>query len=612
MASFRKFLTEASFKETDMPEIIKKVSSIVSKRLGQELFPWNKNGLQELQADGKTYKCYLFFLKSTKAVRFNTINGTFDSIEVWKKYRISPSNLLPKSDFTIRLDGMNIMKVIDSVVDLIDKPQEGTHKVPVNEELLMESRAADEAARMGLDNLGYGRYGRRGPDGEEHVTHKVDKVHDRLVEFEPVSQIERKRHIKDPHEWHRMAIQTFGDHKNLARLSWSDVEVIAAKHGVSIPGWVRASGTGKGKNKTFTSIPSAHLKPAQSVNDAAKAKGTDYFIKVSPRDPVTNKFSSVKDDEEGLRILATMKAHLESPSRDVMEDEMLDPNTKFGRMSDLINLVVKGVSPSLFIYGGPGIGKSFVTNKTLKDAGLKKNKDYYVIKGKITPIALYNTLYTHRNDNTMLVFDDADSVFRNEDGANMLKAALDSYEEREISWSSRNTVNVDKWTMEKREKYENQIDTRLASIGDDVPDEEEDDDVKDDDSDEDSGGKRKKKNKEKELPTKLPGKFLFNGKVIFISNLAREDVEDAILDRSYKINMDLTAQQRFKRMESLLDDIVPEVQDKELKVRVLNAIKAHFKAGTFGNSLPSMRMFESGIKIANSGMPNWTELLEYV
>jgi len=53
------------------------------------------------------------------------------------------------------------------------------------------------------------------------------------------------------------------------------------------------------------------------------------------------------------------------------------------------------------------------------------------MKGKSSPFGLYSTLYMNRNK--LIVFDDMDSVFKDTDTVNMLKAALDS--------TGENTVN---------------------------------------------------------------------------------------------------------------------------------------------------------------------------
>lgn len=615
MPSFKHFLQEATFKSSDMPEVVKKVADIVSKRLDEKLYPYNKNGLQELQSNGKSYDSYMFFMESTKAIRFNTTNGIFESIEIWESYKIDKP-----SDFTIHLEGANIVKIIESLCNLIDNPRAGTHKVSVSEEYLMESKAAEEAARLGLQNLGYGRYGAPDPrTGEMRQTHKINKLHDRLEPFTPEPTENRMRQVKDPHEFHALALQTFGQTRNLQRLTWADVEQIGARQGVRIPGWVRASATGKGKNKVYSAIPGAHLQAATEPQaDSNKSHaGKQYFIKVSPRDGETNKFTSAKDDEHALHLTRMMDAALNAPTSETVKQEMMDPNVLFGRMSDLVKLVAKDVSKSLFIYGGAGTGKTFVVNQTLKNEGLVKDEDYYVQKGKVTPVALYQMLFLHRNDNKILVFDDADTAFDSEDAANILKAALDTTdpENREISWASNRTVNVDKWDKEKRRKYEQDMDDILTKIGDDEEEDEEPDWVTPEEAADDpdryfSNGKPKKgAHKKKEKKFALPGKFRFNGRIIFISNKTKDQVDQAVLSRSYKIDMSLTPDQMFTRMERLLPHMVPEVQDEELKKRVLNTLKALSRTGKL--EYPNMRTFEQAIKIANSGLPNWADLLEY-
>jgi len=61
---------------------------------------------------------------------------------------------------------------------------------------------------------------------------------------------------------------------------------------------------------------------------------------------------------------------------------------------------------------------------------------YEVIKGAMTPIGLYCTLYKHSDKNNVLVFDDCDSVFQDDLSLNILKAALDSGKKRRIYWNS--------------------------------------------------------------------------------------------------------------------------------------------------------------------------------
>ena len=61
---------------------------------------------------------------------------------------------------------------------------------------------------------------------------------------------------------------------------------------------------------------------------------------------------------------------------------------------------------------------------------------YEVIKGAMTPIGLYCTLYKHSDPKNVLVFDDCDSILLDDVALNILKAALDSGKKRRIHWNA--------------------------------------------------------------------------------------------------------------------------------------------------------------------------------
>jgi len=62
---------------------------------------------------------------------------------------------------------------------------------------------------------------------------------------------------------------------------------------------------------------------------------------------------------------------------------------------------------------------------------------YEIVKGAMTPIGLYCTLFRNSDPCNVLVFDDCDSVFQDDLSLNILKAALDSGKKRKICWNSR-------------------------------------------------------------------------------------------------------------------------------------------------------------------------------
>ena len=113
----------------------------------------------------------------------------------------------------------------------------------------------------------------------------------------------------------------------------------------------------------------------------------------------------------------------------------------------------------------------------------------------------------------MVVYDDCDSVLKDPVAVNLLKGALDSYSERIISWNA-----------ESR--------------------------------DED-----------------LPRSFKFEGRVIFISNLASYKLDQAIRSRSMCVDLSMNREQKIERMYTLInnDEFLPLV-DMNVKRDALNLI----------------------------------------
>lgn len=260
-------------------------------------------------------------------------------------------------------------------------------------------------------------------------------------------------------------------------------------------------------------------------------------------------------------------------------DKAVDPTSaKFDNLKKLLTYVSKGRGKSLFIYGGPGTGKSFTTMDILKSTGRTKNKDFIVVKGKVTPMALYTTLYMNREENKLIVFDDADSAFKGQDSANILKAALDSYDTRTISWVSSATKNVQSMSPAAREEYQAELDDDLKS------------------------------NKSK-TDMKLPSEFDYKGKIVFISNLKEKDVDSAIMSRSFKIDMTLSDEEILGRIEGIVQHIGDDDIPVEKKMEVLNVLKQKVRGGEIQHV--NMRTFVAALDLYASGIPDWYNLISY-
>jgi Cdc6-like AAA superfamily ATPase len=100
-----------------------------------------------------------------------------------------------------------------------------------------------------------------------------------------------------------------------------------------------------------------------------------------------------------------------------------------------VRSVVNGTHKNAILQGPPGLGKSHVVTQVLHEAGKVDKKDYFVVKGHITPTNLFVLLGLLRNKGQVLVLDDCDDVFKTELGFNLIKAALDP-DNRTVSYQS--------------------------------------------------------------------------------------------------------------------------------------------------------------------------------
>jgi hypothetical protein len=229
------------------------------------------------------------------------------------------------------------------------------------------------------------------------------------------------------------------------------------------------------------------------------------------------------------------------------------------------------------------------------------------LSGKASPIKIYETLFMYR-DGGLVVFDDLDSMWGNEDATNILKAALDTSPVREISWVSNQTINVSKMSDERKHDLFASIDRAIAGESEAPPEDDEDDE---DLTPRERRAREKAREKASATPDKIkfPSSFDFTGRVVFISNLKKEDFDTAILSRSAKINMDMTPEQILMRMRKILPDLGGKDVDIKRKEELLDELIKQHGEGKF--DAVTMREFTKGMDILRSGAPNWRDLLQY-
>lgn len=271
---------------------------------------------------------------------------------------------------------------------------------------------------------------------------------------------------------------------------------------------------------------------------------------------VVTKTKSIKRANRLLKLhLAGLRETVKQQKADGLSFSVAD---RFSFVEALTDMVAKAKAPSAIVTGEGGIGKTFTITKVLRDNGflpsddpasvhLPPSKVYVIVKGYSTPYALYRTLF--ENQDRVIVFDDCDSILRDATAINLLKAALDSYSKRTVSWQS---------------------------------------EVKGSD---------------------LPNSFTFNGGVIFISNFALSSLDQAVRSRALCVDLSMNADQKLERMGQLITDkdFLPELS-ATVKADALKLIRDNLAKVKSLN----LRTLIQVAKIRATDRKDWTRLATYV
>jgi hypothetical protein len=152
-------------------------------------------------------------------------------------------------------------------------------------------------------------------------------------------------------------------------------------------------------------------------------------------------FTSVSVEEEDLVTEGDWERKYRETETEV--EAMARIRKSFHVLTEVTNACKEGDIRSAIITGAPGIGKSYDVEQALLGKDYQRSLDSYdkyeIIKGNLTPLMLFQTLFWHRHAGHVLVFDDCDRVFENDVSANLLKAALDTGKKRTIQWLSSGT-----------------------------------------------------------------------------------------------------------------------------------------------------------------------------
>jgi hypothetical protein len=101
---------------------------------------------------------------------------------------------------------------------------------------------------------------------------------------------------------------------------------------------------------------------------------------------------------------------------------------------DILSLLTKGAVAqnirSMVVTGAPGVGKTYTVEQILE----KSDVPHEIVRGSLSAIHLYMLAYNYRKAGSVIVLDDADSIFNDEDALNILKALCDTSSSRKVSY----------------------------------------------------------------------------------------------------------------------------------------------------------------------------------
>jgi hypothetical protein len=97
-----------------------------------------------------------------------------------------------------------------------------------------------------------------------------------------------------------------------------------------------------------------------------------------------------------------------------------------------VNAFANGYHELMVIVGDGGVGKSETVNRTMQ--AVYGGRGWSLVKGKCTPLALYQKLYQSRL--VPIVLDDLDALLKNHDNTALLKCVCDTSPVKRVEWSS--------------------------------------------------------------------------------------------------------------------------------------------------------------------------------
>ena len=270
--------------------------------------------------------------------------------------------------------------------------------------------------------------------------------------------------------------------------------------------------------------------------------------------------SQIYKVKRGNWVMETSEQPMETKNKMTLEDKVKYLDEVLQDIYDISSAIAAGQFNSLFISGRAGTGKTFKVLEAMKKAGLEDDEDFAYVSGSVSTSIMYKKLFQFNGK--VLVFDDADAVFRDENGRNILKAALDTKKVRKISYLKMSKIIYDP------KDFEDDPEGEMNALANGL----------------------------------VPAYFNFDGRIIFISNLTKDkaDPDGAIRSRSILIDVnpdDATLMERIKTLLPYLEPINMNLKDKK---EIFEFMK--------NSKTVSMRTFVKAAGFKAAGLKNWERM----
>lgn len=130
-------------------------------------------------------------------------------------------------------------------------------------------------------------------------------------------------------------------------------------------------------------------------------------------------------------VLAREAAKVASAPKPRTDEQVLaDVKERF----DILTLLTKGAVAknirAMVATGAPGVGKTYTVEQILATSG----RPHEIVRGTLSALNLYMLAWKYRHAGNVIVLDDADDIFHDEDALNILKALCDTSSTRKVSY----------------------------------------------------------------------------------------------------------------------------------------------------------------------------------